>query len=445
MRFGGPDGAHRRIFAIALPMIASNLTVPLLGLVDTAVIGHLASPAYLAAVAVGATIFSFLFLGLNFLRMATTGVTAQALGRDDVSGVRRALGQSVLIALGLAAALLILQWPLEQIALALLGPDPAVRESASTYFLIRIWSAPAVLVNYALIGWFLGMQNARAPLLVMALTGILNMALDIAFVWGFGWKVAGVAAGTLIAAYAGAFLSIALAAGLLSRYPGGWREADLGNRKAFGHLLSINGNILVRSLALMFVFGFFTAAGARLGTVILAANALLLNFQNVLSYALDGFAHAAEALSGRAIGAGEREDFDRVLKAALVWSLALAVIFTGIWAGAGEAIIRLLTDLPEVREAAKRYLPWVVLLPLVAVWAFLLDGIYIGATRAAAMRNSMLVSAFACFLPAWYLSRSLGNDGLWLALVVFFAARALTMATGFPRLRFEAFNLKRIV
>src|SRR5699024_7465786 len=191
----------------------------------------------------------------------------------------------------------------EQLSLFLLGPAPPVREAAATYFLIRIWAAPAVLVNYALIGWFLGMQNARAPLIVMVVTGLANVGLDVGLVLGLGWKVAGVATGTVIAQYLGLAVAIVLALRLLARQPGRWRDVDVGNRRAFAELLSINGNILLRSLALMFVFGFFTAAGARLGTVIVAANALLLNFQNVLSYGLDGFAHAVESLAGRAIGA----------------------------------------------------------------------------------------------------------------------------------------------
>lgn len=436
---GGP-GVHRRILGLALPMIASNLTVPMLGVVDTAVIGHLPSPVYLAAVAVGATIFGFLFLGFNFLRMATTGVTAQVHGRDDAEGIRRALGQSVLFALALAAGLLVLQWPIERAALALLGPNPPVAAAAAVYFRIRIWAAPAALVNYCLIGWFIGMQNARAPMAVMIVVSVANMALDVGFVIGLGWNVAGVATGSLIAEYLGTGLALLLARRLLARHPGAWRWSTLAERTSFRRLAGVNANILLRTLALMFVFGFFTAMGARMGTVILAANALLLNFQNVMSYGLDGFAHAAEALAGRAIGAGDRNDFDRVVKGALAWSLALAAAFAlAYWLG-GKAIIHLLTGLPDVRAAAGEYLPWMVLSPFLAVWAFLLDGVYIGAVRAAAMRNAMLAATFLGFLPAWYLSRPLGNNGLWLAFMVFLAARAATMAAGFPRLRRRAFT-----
>lgn len=434
-------GVHRRILAIALPMIVSNLSVPLLGIVDTAVIGHLESPVYLAAVAVGTTIFSFLFLGLNFLRLSTTGVTAQARGRADHAAVRQALAQSVLVALGLAGVLIAAQWPLEQAALAILGPTSDVAHSAALYFMIRIWAAPAVLVNFALIGWFLGMGNARAPLAVMVAMALVNMGLDAGFVLALGWKVAGVAAGTLVAEYLGAGLSIALAFRLLKSHPGHWSTVKIADRAAFNRLLSINGNIFLRSLALMFVFGFFTAAGARLGTVVLAANALLLNFQNVLSYALDGFAHAAEALCGHAIGRADRHRFDRIMKASLLWSPGLAGLFALAWGLSGNAVIGLLTDLPDVRDAAAQYLPWIVALPLVAVWSFLFDGVYIGATRARAMRNAMLFSTFVCFLPAWFFSRSLGNHGLWLAFTVFFAARGLSMAAGFPALRRTSFEL----
>lgn len=436
-----PDkrGVHRRILGIALPMIASNLTVPMLGVVDTAVIGHLPSPVYLAAVAIGATIFSFLFMGLNFLRMATTGVTAQVHGRNDADGIRRALGQSIMFALVLAAGLLVLQWPIERAALVLLGPSSPVAAAAAVYFRIRIWAAPAVLVNYSLIGWFLGMQNARAPMAVMIAVSVINMALDVGFVLGLGWNVAGVAAGSLIAEYLGAGLALFLASRLLARHPGAWRWSALIERSSFRRLAGINANILMRTLALMFVFGFFTAMSARMGTVILAANALLLNFQNVMSYGLDGFAHAAEALAGRAIGARNRDDFDRVVRGALAWSLGLAIAFALAYGLAGGTIIHLLTGLPRVRAAAIDYLPWMVLSPFLAVWPFLFDGVYIGAVRATAMRNAMFAATFLGFLPAWYFARPLGNDGLWLAFMVFLAARGVTMAAGFPRLRRAAF------
>lgn len=430
---------HRRILGIAVPMILSNLTVPMLGVVDTAVIGHLPSAVYLGAVAVGTTIFNFLFLGLNFLRMGTTGVTAQLHGSSDSDGIRRTLGQSVLLSLALAAALLLLQWPLERAALWLIHPAPQVAAAAATYFRIRIWAAPAVLVNYSFIGWFLGMQNARAPMTVMILVSTANMALDVFFVLALGWNVAGVAAGSAIAEYLGTAVSVLLAARLLRRNPGVWNWHDLRDRATLGRLAGINANILVRTMALMFAFGFFTAIGARMGTLVLAANAILLNLQSVLSYGLDGFAHAAEALAGRAIGARDRSGFDRVVKGALAWSLGLAVVFALVYGLGGRQIIGLLTDLPEVRATAATYLPWMVLSPFLSVWPFLFDGIYIGATRAAAMRNAMLAATFMCFLPAWYLARPLGNHGLWLAFMVFLAARGVTMAAGFPRLRRAAF------
>lgn len=422
-------------------MILSNLTVPLLGVVDTAVIGHLASPVYLAAVAVGTTIFSFLFLGLNFLRMGTTGVTAQVHGSGDAEGERRALAQSTVLSLGLAFVLVAAQWPLLHAALWLIGPAPPVADAAATYFQIRIWAAPAVLVNYSLIGWFLGMENARAPMAVMILVSTANMALDVFFVVGLGWNVAGVATGSVIAEYLGTALALLLARHLLATRPGTWKRDSLWQRRAFGRLAGINANILVRTLALMFTFGFFTAMGARMGTVILAANSLLLNLHAVTSYGLDGFAHAGEALAGQAIGARDRRGFDAVVKGALLWSLALAAGLALLFGLAGRPIVALLTNLPAVRAAAWTYLPWIVAAPLVAVWAFLFDGIYIGATRAAAMRNAMLVATLACFLPAWYLARPLGNQGLWLAFLVFLAARGAAMGAGFPRLRRAAFPL----
>ncbi len=432
---------HQRILGIAAPMILSNLTVPMLGIVDTAVIGHLPSSVYLGAVAVGTTIFNFLFIGLNFLRMGTTGVTAQVYGRKDPEGVRRALGQSLWLSLALAVALLGLQWPLEKAALWLIHPTPHIGAETALYFRVRIWAAPAVLLNYSFVGWFLGMQNARAPLAVMASISIANMALDVFFVLVLGWNVTGVAAGSVIAEYLGTLLSVGLSMRLLRRYPGTWRWESLRHWGTLRSLAGINVNILIRTLALMFAFGFFTRVGAGMGTIVLAANAILLNLQGVLSYGLDGFAHAAEALTGRAIGAQDHAEFDRVIKGALVWSLGLATIFALAYGLGGRSIIGLLTDLPGVRRTAETYLPWMVLSPLLSVWPFLFDGVYIGATQARSMRNAMLIATFLCFLPTWYFARPLGNNGLWLAFMVFLAARGVTMAAGFPRLRRTAFNM----
>lgn len=418
---------HRRILAIALPMIVSNLSVPLVGLVDNAVAGHLSEAAYLGAITIGTTLFNFLFLGLNFLRMGTTGVTARAYGNGDFDAARSALMQSVSLALLLGLALIAVRGPVREIAMPLFAPGADVAASTRQYFDVRIWSAPFVLVNYALLGWFLGMQTGRAPLLMMLVTNLANMALDVALVFGLGMRADGIALASLLGEIGGTAAGIWLAAGLLRRHRGHWNWSGLRRAGAWRGLLGINANIFVRTLCLMFTFAFFTAQSARFGDVTLAANGLLLGLQSVLSYGLDGFAHAAEALIGRALGRRDGNDFRAALRGVMLWSLAVAGGYTVVYLGAGRGILYLLTDLPAVRDAAIRYLPWLIVSPLVSVWSFVFDGVFIGATWSRSMRNSMLVSTLLVFLPLWWLSRDWSNHGLWLAFLGFLAARGATM------------------
>ena len=383
LKSGGYD--DRAVWRIAAPMMLSNVSIPLLGMVDSAVVGHLDSPIYLGAVAVGATVFSFLFLGMNFLRMGTTGLAAQAHGRGDPDEERTVLGQAVLTALLLALALLALQLPLGRLALDLVGGSEAVRAEAATYFGIRIWAAPVVLVNFSLIGWFIGMQDARSPLYLMLTTNLVNIALDLLFVLVLGWGVAGVAAATVIAETCGTLLGAVLVARHLRARPGRWQRSALLDPARIRSLFAINGNLWVRSLTLMFAFGFLTAMGARQGDLILAANAVLLNFQSFLAYGLDAFAHAAEAFVGRALGARDRAGFEQAFRVCLRWSLRFALVFALAVAVLGIPTIGLITDLPEVRTAAATYLPWLVASPLICHWCFLYDGVYVGATRAREM------------------------------------------------------------
>jgi MATE family multidrug resistance protein len=415
------------VWRIALPMILSNISVPLLGMVDTGVTGHLEDAAYLGAVAVGATIFGFLYTGVNFLRMGTTGIAAQRYGADDAEGLRTSLGQAVIVALAIACLLLLLQRPIGTFALALLGADPAITDYAREYFSIRIWSAPATLANYALIGWFIGLQNARIPLLIVIVTNTVNIVLDLAFVVGLGMTVDGVALASVIAEFSGLAVGLALAARELGRRGGAWDMRQLITIGAYRAFLSINVHLFVRTMTLMFTFAFVTAQGARLGSLMLAANAILMNLQNLLSFALDGFAHAAEALVGKATGSGSREALQNAVRITLRWSLYVSVGFCVLFATGGPLFVNLLTDLPAVQETTLRYLPWMIASPLVSVWSFLYDGVFVGATRAREMRDIMLASTFIVFLPAWYLLQFLGNDGLWLAFLLFMASRGLGM------------------
>ena len=424
---------NRDMWRIAAPMILSNISVPLLGMVDTGVTGHLESSTYLGAVAIGGTIFTFLYMSMNFLRMGTTGIAAQSYGAGDNDGLRVSLGQALIVSLAIAFAILLLQLPVGRFAIALLGGDAETQQHATTYFSIRVWSAPGTLANYALIGWFLGLQNARVPLLIFLTINITNIVLDLLFVLVFGMKVDGVALASVIAEYSGLLVGGAFAIDALRSHEGRWPMARLTNLSAYKAFFSVNANLFVRSMALMSTFAFVTAQGARLGPAILAANAVLLNFQNLTSLGLDGLAHAAEAMVGKAVGQKDKDALQHTVRLTLKWSLIFSVGFTVTYLVAGPLIVRILTDLPDVRRTAMVYLPWLIVSPVISVWCFLYDGVYVGMTRAREMRNIMMFSAFAVFLPAWYFTQSFGNHGLWFAFLLFFASRGIGMHIGYKR------------
>ncbi len=423
----------RDVWRIAAPMILSNVSVPLLGMVDTGVTGHLESPAYLGAVAIGATVFGFLYMGMNFLRMGTTGITAQRFGANDNDGLRVSLGQALIVSLLIAVTLLALQLPIGRLAMSLIGAEPDVEAFALQYFSIRIWSAPGTLANYVLIGWFLGLQNARAPLLIFLTINITNIVLDLWFVLSLGMKVDGVALASVIAEYTGLAVALVFAAKALRARSGHWPFARLFNVRAYAAFFAVNAHLFIRTMALMFTFAFITAQGARLGGLVLAANAILINVQHLTAFALDGFAHAAEALVGKAVGEKRRDALERSVQLALKWSLIFAVGFCLLYIILGPLLIRVLTNLPDVRSTTMRYLPWLIVSPLVSVWAFLYDGVYVGATRSREMRDIMLISAFAVFMPAWYLLQDFGNHGLWLAFTLFMASRGIGMHVWYHR------------
>ncbi len=438
------DISHRAVWRIAAPLILSNITVPLLGMVDTAVVGHLSEPYYLGAVAVGATIFSFLFLGLNFLRMGTTGLAAQAAGSGDPLEVRNVLAQALLVAGGLAALLIVFQRPLAWVSLWLIEPDADVTTYARVYFDIRIWAAPATLANYALIGWFIGLGNGRVPLMMALVINLVNIVLDLWLVIGLDMKTAGVAMASVAAEYTGLALG-GLAAWRMLKASGAGPDAQAANAGESGaqrlfdpgrlaRLFAVNANLFVRTMALMFAFGFFTAMGARQGTVLLAANAVLMNFQYFMASALDGFANAAEALVGRAFGSADRTAQRHAYRLSLIWSVGVAGVFCVLFAVGGRPLIDVLTDLDDVRQAAYAFLPWLIVSPIISCWSFLYDGVYVGYTWTRQMRDTMLFSLLVIYLPAWFVLQPLGNHGLWLAFILFMVSRGATMHVLYLRL-----------
>jgi len=426
--------SHKAVWRIALPMIVSSITAPLLGMVDTAVMGHLDDSIYLGAVAAGAAIFSVLFMGMNFLRMGTTGITAQAFGAGDNESIRTALGQPVLTALVLAAMILTLQRPLLDAALWLLAPSADVGRLAQTYFELRIWSAPASLVNYALIGWLIGMQNARGPLAIMLTINITNVVLDLVFVLLLGMTVDGVALATLIAEFCGIGVAVMFVRHELASRPGQWTRSRFTALVNYRRLFDVNASLFLRTMSLMFVFAFITARGARMGDVILATNALLMNFQFFQAHALDGIAYAAEALVGKAVGGRNRAGVQLAMRRTLQWSLMFAVLFCIAYAVAGNLIISSLTSIDNLRSTAREFLPWLIISPLISVWSFLYDGVYVGATRTREMMVIMVGSTVLVFLPVWFATTSLGNHGLWLAFTAFMLVRGICMHVWFRRM-----------
>lgn len=454
LRSGDGDEAgfralNARMWRLSGPIILANSSTPLLGAVDTAVMGHLPDPRYLGAIAIGSLIFSFLYWGLGFLRMGTTGLTAQAFGAwraaaDEIHarGIGAVFARASLLAFALAAAVLLLQWPIGVIALPLFGAEDAVESLARDYYRIRIWSAPAALMNFVVLGWLLGTQRAGTALVVQVALNVLNAGLDVLFVVGFGWGVRGVAAGTLIAEYAAATLGVLLVARILRRRMGlrlGALAAPdlLFHMPALRRLLAVNLDIFIRTVCLLAAFAVFTATGAQFGTTILAANAVLMNFMMFMSYGLDGFAFAAEALAGAAKGGRDLVAFRRIVAVTSLWAVVAAGIYALVYGIFGAHIVALLTDIAAVRETAGAYLPWAVALPLVAVWSFQLDGIFIGLTRTREMRNSMILS-LVLFLGCLALTRDMfGNHGLWGAFTLFMGLRALTLGRYYPRLRQE--------
>jgi len=420
------QSSHRTVLSIALPMILSNISQPVIGLVDTAVVGHLDQVKYLGAIAVAGAVFAFLFTIFNFLRMSATGRAAQFFGAEDEPGMGRVLGQGLALSVLLGMALILAQWPIAGAGFGLMAAEPAVTLEAQRYFAIRIWAAPFVLADFVLVGWFIGLHRARAALALNLVLNITNILLDLLFVPVLGMTTDGVALASLIAE----ILAMCVGLVIAFRYMGGWRMIRDAGRLFPGHelmlLLRMNRDLLIRTVALMSVFLFFTAQGARQGEILLAANTILLQYLALLAYALDGFAQAAEAMVGKVIGAGRRDSLRGVLRLTAGWSFWVAAGIAGFIGVFGDAMVRLLTSIPEARAAAHVYLPWLVLTPLVAVWPFWLDGVFIGATWSREMRNSMVMSVLLFFL-IWKLATPLGNHGLWLSMILFFAVRGVTL------------------
>jgi MATE family multidrug resistance protein len=425
---------HRRVWALAGPIIISNISVPLVGAVDTAVVGHLPEPDSIGAVALGALIFTFLFWGFGFLRMGTTGFIARAYGANDQQALSDTLLRVLLLAVVLGAFIILLGHPLIQLALYLLDSSDSIESLAESYATIRIWSAPATLSIYVLTGIFIGLQNMRYVFVLQLVMNMINVLLDLLFVLGFDMGVEGVALATLIAEYLAALLGFWLLRKPLSKAYKNLNWTRLLERNAILALMKANGDIFVRTLCLVFSFGYFTAQSASMGDVILAANSILMHLQSILAYALDGFAHAAEALVGSAYGAGKQQQFKRAVKLTTVWGLVSALLISLIYWLFGDLILQLFTNIDAVLLSATTYLPWTIIAPVVSIWSFQLDGIFIGTGYTREMRNAMIFSMLVYLGLLVILVPALGNHGLFLSISLFMVVRALTLGYYYPRI-----------
>jgi len=416
---------------LSWPVMLSNISQPLLSLVDIAVIGHLPDSRFLAAIAIGTTIFSFVYWSFGFLRMGTTGMIAQLVGANDGAANRTVLAQSLILALLVALLIILFQSPILKIALHLLGPQPDVLPQAQLYADIRIYGAPAVLCSYVLLGWFVGNQNTKVLLILLVGTNLLNIVLDVIAVNVLDMQADGLAYATVISEYFGLFLGLWYVRKMLIDIPGKVIVNQLKGLKNYLPIIKVNRYLFVRTVLLLLAMAFFTAQGAKFGADTLAANAVLMTFVMLISHVLDGFAHALEALTGKAIGAKDMDKFYRFVSAAAVLSLLVAILFSLFFFLGGHWFIEQLTSIEAVQQSAKEYLPWLVVLPLVAVTSYLLDGVFIGATQVSLMQNAMLVSVVLVYFPVWFYTQDLLNDGLWIALLSLYAARAVTSGLGF--------------
>ncbi len=415
---------NRQILSIALPSIVSNITVPLLGLVDVTIVGHLGSAAYIGAIAVGGMLFNMIYWIFGFLRMGTSGLTAQAFGRGDNGELTRLIVRSLLIGTVIALLLIVLQTPIIRTAMHFIDASAEVKRHAETYFRVCIWGAPAMLGLYSFTGWFIGMQNTRFPMYIAIVQNVVNIAASLGCVYWLGMKVEGVAAGTVIAQYAGIIMAAAFFRFRYYRRLGKPAfDSRLFGRGALNRFFNVNRDIFLRTLCLVCVTVFFTSAGAAYGDITLAVNTLLMQLFTLFSYIMDGFAYAGEALVGKEIGADDRRALRTTVRRLFVWGVSVALLFTLLYTIGGQPFLGLLTDDKTVIAASASYYGWAVAIPLAGVTAFILDGICIGATATRIMLLSMFISVALFFAIYAAAHTTLGNHALWMAFVSYLLMR----------------------
>lgn len=427
------SNTDKEILHIALPSIVANITVPLLGLIDVAITGHLGNAAYIAAIAVGSMIFNVIYWVFGFLRMGTSGMTAQAFGRGDTDECVRLLSRGLCVGLGVAVAALVAQRPLLGLAMAVIGVEDGLRPLVETYFSICVWGAPAMLCLYAFTGWFIGMQNTRVTMAVSIVQNIVNIVASLTLVYGFGMTIDGVATGTLIAQWSGCLMAAAVVVAAHRKSLRRLKTREVFRGEALMRFFGVNRDIFLRTLFLVAVNLFFVSAGAKQGTVVLAVNTLLMQLFTLFSYVMDGFAYAGEALCGKQTGAADRAAFRSTVSRLFAWGAALAAAYTAVYALGGTPFLSLLTDDGAVLAASAPYLPCAVAIPVAGAAAFIWDGVFIGTTDTRGMLLSSVISAFLFFAVYLISFPVLYNHGLWLAFILYLASRGVVQTAIFCR------------
>jgi len=420
---------NKKILNLAIPNIISNITVPLLGMADLAIVGHLNSEVYVGAIALGSMIFNLIYWTFGFLRMGSSGLTAQYLGAKNFSEIMAVLIRGLTVATIISASILLLQIPIAKVVFYFIDGSSQVEMLAQKYFYIRIWAAPATISMYVLTGWFIGMQNSKIPMIIAIIVNILNVILDALFVYVFNLELNGVAWGTLISQYLGLILAFIF---LYKKYKYIFIHINkniIFKGKELYKFFRINRDIFIRTLSLLTVFTFFTSKSASVNDNILAVNTLLLQFLFLFSFLIDGFAYAAEALTGMFYGAMQYDKLKTVINRIFIWGSAISVVFTLLYIYFYKILFNILTSQKELILIAENYIYWIILIPIISVASFIWDGVFIGLTETKYMRNSMLLSVFIVFFPTWYfLDDIYNNNALWLAFILFFLSRGISQS-----------------
>ena len=426
---------HLRVWWLAAPIILSNVTVPLVGAVDTAVTGHMDTPEPIAAVALGASIFSLIFWTFGFLKMGTSGSVAQAFGAKDNTTISLTLLRSLIIAVSLGVIIILLHRPLLNLSLWLVTADATIEDLSRNYMQIRIWSAPATLANYVVTGVLIGIQRMRSVFVFQLVLNCTNVILDLLFVPVLGWGIEGVAIASLVSEYTALALALYLIREQLRVSVSTATPAMLREAAPLKRLLKLNGDIFIRTLLLVSCFFYFNASSGRFSSTVFAANVILMQLLHICAYALDGFAHAAETLAGQAFGSRNKEQFNKVISTSTVQASVTAIIMSAALYFGGPAVLKLFTNQTDVLAAAQSLLPWMLVLPFLSVWCYQLDGIFIGTTHSREMRNAMMISAGLFLLLTMLLIPKFGNTGLWSAFALFMIARAVTLYLYYPQIK----------